>query len=314
MPDVKAVLLTGAGERVFCAGVDVREKPRGRRHGRQRERRSHALAALQDAVMDTPKPVIVVLNGTASGGGAMLALLADACVAADTAALSLPEIDLGIATFSGANILEVDRRARARARPDPERAPHAGAAKPSARGLGRSRGAAGRAARAPRRRWQDCWAPRIRHAFADNKRWINRSLKAALAEARDEHARHREMRKDGEPSRRHQRRDKETTVADLEISTTDRVMVARLNRPEKKNALSEDMLELLRDALRSANDDPDDRLLRHHGRGRRVLLRRRPGPPRQGEAAGIRRRWSAGRGCRRSRTRSRSRSRNSRSR
>jgi enoyl-CoA hydratase/carnithine racemase len=58
--------------------------------------------------VDTPKPVIAVLNGTASGGGAMLALLADACVAADTVQLSLPEIDLGIATFSGANILETN--------------------------------------------------------------------------------------------------------------------------------------------------------------------------------------------------------------
>ncbi|MFL9942331.1 enoyl-CoA hydratase/isomerase family protein [Paraburkholderia graminis] len=44
-------------------------------------------------------------------------------------------------------------------------------------------------------------------------------------------------------------------MADLEISIVDRVMVARLNRPETKNALSEDMLELLRNALRSANDD-----------------------------------------------------------
>ena len=46
-------------------------------------------------------------------------------------------------------------------------------------------------------------------------------------------------------------------MADLELSTTDRVMVARLNRPEKKNALSEEMLDLLRDALQSANDDPE---------------------------------------------------------
>ena len=46
-------------------------------------------------------------------------------------------------------------------------------------------------------------------------------------------------------------------MADLEVSIADRVMVARLNRPAKKNALSPEMLDLLRDALRSANDDPD---------------------------------------------------------
>lgn len=45
-------------------------------------------------------------------------------------------------------------------------------------------------------------------------------------------------------------------MPDLEISLEDRVMVARLNRPEKRNALSEEMLELLRQALQSANDDP----------------------------------------------------------
>jgi enoyl-CoA hydratase/carnithine racemase len=45
-------------------------------------------------------------------------------------------------------------------------------------------------------------------------------------------------------------------LADLELSTLDRVTVARLNRPDKKNALSEDMLADLRNALRAANDDP----------------------------------------------------------
>ena len=105
--NVRSVVITGAGERVFCAGVDVREKPEDGNTQRHRERRSFALAALQDAVMDTPIPIVAALNGIASGGGAMIALLADSCVAADTAALTLSEIDIGIATFSGASILEV---------------------------------------------------------------------------------------------------------------------------------------------------------------------------------------------------------------
>jgi enoyl-CoA hydratase/carnithine racemase len=45
-------------------------------------------------------------------------------------------------------------------------------------------------------------------------------------------------------------------VADLEVTRVGRVMLARLNRPEKKNALSEEMLDTLRDALLAANDDP----------------------------------------------------------
>jgi 2-(1,2-epoxy-1,2-dihydrophenyl)acetyl-CoA isomerase len=44
-------------------------------------------------------------------------------------------------------------------------------------------------------------------------------------------------------------------MADLEVSTIDRVMVATLNRPEKKNALSEDMLDVLCNALKAANDN-----------------------------------------------------------
>jgi enoyl-CoA hydratase/carnithine racemase len=67
-PAVRAVLVTGAGDRFFSAGVDVREKPADGDVARHRERRSAAHAALQDAAMDTPKPIIAVLNGTAIGG------------------------------------------------------------------------------------------------------------------------------------------------------------------------------------------------------------------------------------------------------
>jgi enoyl-CoA hydratase/carnithine racemase len=187
--NVHAVLLTGAGERVFCAGVDVREQPADGDMARQRERRSVALAALQDAVMDTPKPVIAVLNGMASGGGAMLALLADACVAVDTAQLSLPEIDLGIASFSGASILEViGGRALALDLIQSGRRMPAGEA--ATRGL-IAAVASRDELRATARSLAEQLSAKKPHALADNKRWINRSLKAALAEAREEHARHR---------------------------------------------------------------------------------------------------------------------------
>jgi enoyl-CoA hydratase/carnithine racemase len=188
---ITAVLLTGTGERVFCAGVDVREQPEDGDAARHRARRSHALAALQDAVMDTSKPVIAVLNGTASGGGAMLALLADDCVAVDTAQLSMPEIDLGIATFSGANILEVIG-GRALALSLVHTGRRMSVHEASDRGLVRTvveraklHDAATTAA--------TLLGSKNAHAFADNKRWMNRSLKAALAEAREEHARHRAM-------------------------------------------------------------------------------------------------------------------------
>ena len=187
--DVRALVITGAGERVFCAGVDVREKPEDGNMERHRERRSYALAALQDAVMDTPKPVVAALNGIASGGGAMLALLADACVATETAALSLPEIDLGIATFSGASILEVIG-GRSLALDMIQSGRRMTASEAQARGLvklsvpqSELKSAASTIA--------SLLGSKHPEAFVANKRWLNRDVKAALVEARAEHARHR---------------------------------------------------------------------------------------------------------------------------
>ena len=148
-----------------------------------------ALAALQDAIIDAPKPVIAVLNGTASGGGAMIALLADACVAVESAELSLPEIDLGIASFSGANILAVIG-GRALALDLIQSARRMSAAEALRRGLF--------GAVSPRHDIEEVAAnlaerlgKKDQHAWAENKCWINRDLKAALAEARAEHAQHR---------------------------------------------------------------------------------------------------------------------------
>ena len=187
--EVRAVLFSGAGERFFSAGVDVREKPEDGDMAAHKERRSAAHAALQDALLEVPKPVVAVLNGTAIGGGAMWALLADACIAVDTAELSLPEIDIGIATFSGANILEV-LGGRALALDLIQSGRRMPAREAQARGLVNAvatradleQTAAGVA---------ELLGAKHRQAFSDNKRWINRSVKAALAEAREEHARHR---------------------------------------------------------------------------------------------------------------------------
>jgi enoyl-CoA hydratase/carnithine racemase len=187
--EIRAIVLTANGERVFCAGVDVREKPADGDMAAQRERRSHALAALQDAVIDTPKPIVVALNGTATGAGAMIALMADACVAVEGSGLGLPEIDIGIASFSGANILTVIG-GRALALDLIQNGRKMPANEALTRGLVR--------AVAPRPELEaaaqaaaEVLAAKDAHAFADNKHWINRGLKAALAEARAEHARHR---------------------------------------------------------------------------------------------------------------------------
>lgn len=185
---IRAVLLTGAGDKVFCAGADVREQPADGDMQAHRKRRGAALFALLNAILDAPKPVIAVLNGIASGGGAMLALVADARVAVDAAEISLPEINLGMPTFPGIAIathvgglaLATDLVQTGRRMP---------AAEAISRGL--LAGAVPRAGLdAEAKRIAELFAAKDTRAFAANKRWLNRSLKTALAEARagmDEH-------------------------------------------------------------------------------------------------------------------------------
>ena len=92
-PAVRAVVVTGAGERAFCAGADVRAL-----HGLG-EAGALALMAYGQQVFDriaqSPKPTVAALNGYALGGGLELAMACDIRVAADTARLGQPEITLG---------------------------------------------------------------------------------------------------------------------------------------------------------------------------------------------------------------------------
>ena len=95
---VRAVVLTGAGDRVFCAGVDIRD-------GADAAQRRRNLRTCFWAVLDFPKPLVAAVNGVASGGGCMLALLADQRVTAEGASYVLPEINLGIPSYPALAIL-----------------------------------------------------------------------------------------------------------------------------------------------------------------------------------------------------------------
>jgi enoyl-CoA hydratase/carnithine racemase len=186
---VRAIILTGAGQRAFCAGVDVREQPADGDMTAHRARRSAALAAFIDAIMNAPKPVVAALNGIASGGGAMLALVADARIAADSAAFALPEIDLAIATFTGASILmEIGGHALATDLVQSGR--RISASEALARGLLNAVVPRETLKSAALRIALDLGAKDAK-TFAANKAWLNRGMRAALAEAREEHERHR---------------------------------------------------------------------------------------------------------------------------
>ncbi len=91
---IRAVVLTGAGEKSFVAGADINElagqtPDGGREHA---VRGQHVL----DLIEHMGKPVIAAINGYALGGGCELAMACTIRIAADTARLGQPEINLGI--------------------------------------------------------------------------------------------------------------------------------------------------------------------------------------------------------------------------
>jgi enoyl-CoA hydratase len=93
-PEVRAVVLAGAGDRAFCVGGDLKE-----REGMSDDawRAQHVIfeqAAM--AILRCPAPVIAAVEGYAFGGGWELALLADFVVASESAAFALPEVTRGI--------------------------------------------------------------------------------------------------------------------------------------------------------------------------------------------------------------------------
>jgi enoyl-CoA hydratase/carnithine racemase len=96
---LRAVILTGAGAKAFCAGADLKERARmdeGAVAGFHT-----AIRAAFDGLEALPQPVIAALNGVALGGGLELALACDLRVAADTAEVALPEVGLGIIPGAG---------------------------------------------------------------------------------------------------------------------------------------------------------------------------------------------------------------------
>jgi enoyl-CoA hydratase len=91
---VRAVILTGAGERAFAAGADIKEMAElGPREGLAFARKGHAAA---HAIELLPQPVIAAVNGYAFGGGCELALACDIRIASENARFAQPEVGLGI--------------------------------------------------------------------------------------------------------------------------------------------------------------------------------------------------------------------------
>ena len=88
--EVRAIVLTGAGERAFCAGSDIRTLDSYATPWEFRNRRDYC-----DALRELRKPVIAAVNGYALGGGLETALTCDIRLASTNATFAAPEIKLG---------------------------------------------------------------------------------------------------------------------------------------------------------------------------------------------------------------------------
>lgn len=97
-PDLRVVVLRGAGERAFCTGADLKE--RATLTPGEKGEHTATIAAAADALAALPAPTIAAIHGHALAGGLELALACDIRYAADTASLGLTEVTIGI--FPGA--------------------------------------------------------------------------------------------------------------------------------------------------------------------------------------------------------------------
>jgi enoyl-CoA hydratase/carnithine racemase len=96
-PDLWVAIITGEGERAFCAGNDLKFQAAGSGKLEIASKGFGGLTARYDLV----KPVIAAVNGVAMGGGFEIALACDLIVAAEEAVFALPEPRVGLAALAG---------------------------------------------------------------------------------------------------------------------------------------------------------------------------------------------------------------------
>lgn len=96
---VRAIVITGAGSKAFCAGSDIKEFPRiwDDAVGKKLKRENMVF----DFLERLEKPVIAAIEGIACGGGCELALACDLRIMAENAKIGLPEINIGVIPASG---------------------------------------------------------------------------------------------------------------------------------------------------------------------------------------------------------------------
>jgi enoyl-CoA hydratase/carnithine racemase len=115
-PAVRVMVLTGTGDRAFCAGSDIKEFPAMMEAGVVIPKKMALENEAWSRVDDFPKPTIAALNGLAMGGGLELAVCCDLIVAEAGNFVALPEIKLGVIPGSGGTIRVTRRIGEGRAK------------------------------------------------------------------------------------------------------------------------------------------------------------------------------------------------------
>ena len=105
-PDVRAIVLTGAGDRFFCGGGDLAADEARSARGLAPDWLAHPLTRLFEAVERCSLPVVARVNGHAMAPGLSLLAMVDLAVAVDRAMFGLPEARVGLANTLGLAYLQ----------------------------------------------------------------------------------------------------------------------------------------------------------------------------------------------------------------
>jgi enoyl-CoA hydratase len=96
-PDIRVVILTGAGDKAFVSGADISQFEKTRHNAEASEEYSKRSAAQRALLANYPKPIIASIRGFCLGGGMQVAMAADIRIASDNSQFGIPAAKLGIA-------------------------------------------------------------------------------------------------------------------------------------------------------------------------------------------------------------------------
>src|SRR5437899_12773284 len=96
-PDVRVVILVGAGDKAFVSGADISQFEKTRHNAEASEEYSKRSAAQRALLADYPKPTIACVRGFCLGGGMQVAMLTDIRISGASGQFGIPAAKLGIA-------------------------------------------------------------------------------------------------------------------------------------------------------------------------------------------------------------------------